>query len=85
MSWKRREILAWLLLLLAALVFSFGLTLMNDSRSRALREIEGESGTETPAYGSTAAAATGGEAVYAPVTEAWPWQRPGNQPMGSQE
>ena len=72
MSWKRREILAWLLLLLAALVFSFGLTWMNDSRSRALREIVGERGTEVPAYGSETAAATG-EASYAPVTEDWPW------------
>ncbi len=73
MSWKRREILAWLLLLLAALVFSFGLTLMNDSRSRALREIEGENGTEVPAYDSATAAATGEGSVYAPVTEDWPW------------
>ena len=73
MSWKRREILAWLLLLLAALAFSSGLTWMNDSRSRALREIEGERGTEAPAYESAAATVTGEEAVYAPVTEAWPW------------
>ena len=74
MSWKRREILAWLLLLLAALVFSFGLTLMNDSRSRALREIEGENDTEVLAYDSATAAATGEGSVYAPVTEDWPWQ-----------
>ena len=74
MSLKRREILAWLLLLLAALAFSFGITLISGSLSRATQELEGESGTEAPVYSSTAAAATGEESVSASVTEAWPWQ-----------
>ena len=74
MSLKRREILAWLLLLLAALAFSFGITLISGSLSRATRELEGELGTEAPVYTSTAAAATGEQSVSASVTEAWPWQ-----------
>ena len=50
MSLKRREILAWLLLLLTALTFSFGITLLADSRSRVPREPGAENGTEAPVY-----------------------------------